>query len=155
MAFLLTSPAFKHGQMIPDRYARDGDNLSPPLRWSGAPNAAKSFALVVEDPDAPSGVFRHWAAHGIPRERSDLPEGAGRAAADALRHQAVNDFGDPYYDGPAPPRGDSPHHYHFRIAALDVADLDLPPDATAADVWEAARAHAIDEAELIGAYQRP
>jgi Raf kinase inhibitor-like YbhB/YbcL family protein len=152
MTFSLHSAAFQNGGAIPLRYARDGDNLSPPLRWTDAPPETKSFILVVEDPDAPSGTFGHWAIHGINRQQSELREGAG--AEGSMRRQAMNDFGRAAYDGPQPPRGHGPHHYLFRIAALDVAQLEVTGDATVRSVWNAARPHVIEEAELVGAFAR-
>lgn len=152
MAFALQSPAFQNGGAIPQKYARDGQNLSPPLRWTAPPAEAKSFVLVVEDPDAPSGVFRHWAVHGIGPDQTELREGLG-AGGDGAQ-QAVNDFGEKGYDGPQPPRGHGPHHYHFKLAALDVPRLDIPEDAPAAEVWHAARPHVIGEAEIVGLYGR-
>lgn len=152
MTFALHSPVFQNGGAIPDRYARDGENLSPPLRWTDPPAEAKSFMLVMEDPDAPSGTFRHWAVHGINPNQSELREGIG--AEIPARRQAVNDFGRPRYDGPQPPRGHGVHHYHFRLAALDVANLDIPPDATVEQAWSAAQPHVVDEAELVGVFER-
>jgi hypothetical protein len=146
----LQSPAFEQGQPIPRKYCRKGDNLSPPLRWSDAPEDAKSFVLVVEDPDAPSGTFRHWGVYGIEPDRKELAEGA---AGDRLQ-EVVNDFGDRGYDGPQPPRGTGTHHYHFRIAALDIERLEVPANAKVADLWRAAKPHVIDEAELIGTFEQ-
>lgn len=151
MTFSLHSPVFQNGGAIPDRYARLGENVSPPLRWTDPPEEAKSFILVVEDPDAPSGTFWHWAIHGINPGQRELREGSG--APSGTRRQALNDFGNPRYDGPQPPRGRGAHHYHFRIAALDVAQLDLPDDAKAEGAWSAARPHVIDEAELVGIFE--
>jgi len=152
MTLALHSPVFQNGGAIPDRYARDGENLSPPLRWTGAPAEAKSFIVAVEDPDAPSGSFWHWAIHAINPHQAELPEGAG--ATGGGRQQAVNDFGAARYDGPQPPRGHGIHHYHFRIAALDVAKLNLPESASAEAAWAAAQPHVIDQAELIGTFRR-
>src|SRR5687767_654107 len=101
MALTLRSPAFEDGARIPERYARDHGNVSPPLEWRGAPEGTKSFVLLVEDPDAPRGTFRHWAAYDVPPDRTRLEEGAGRRGSD-LQHGA-NDFGNPSYDGPQPP----------------------------------------------------
>src|SRR5438094_9131345 len=117
MTLTLRSPAFNDGERIPDRHARNHGNVSPPLQWSGEPDGTRSFVLVVEDPDAPRGLFRHWAAFDISPDRHRLDEGAG-GRGDALS-QGANDFGDTGYDGPQPPQGHGPHHYHFRIAALD------------------------------------
>jgi len=153
MAFSLHSPAFQNGGAIPDQYARDGENQSPPLRWTDAPPEAKSFMLVVEDPDAPSGVFRHWAVHDLNPEQTELRQGAGNGKSKVAR-QGVNDFGDVGYDGPQPPPGHGVHHYHFKLAALDVAHLELADDADAETIALKARRHVIDEAEIVGTYQR-
>jgi Raf kinase inhibitor-like YbhB/YbcL family protein len=150
MNFALHSPEFQNGGAIPEQYARDGQNLSPPLRWRNPPAGTKSFLLIMEDPDAPHGTFRHWGVHGINPQQTELREGIG---ADG-RHQAVNDFGRRRYDGPQPPRGDSAHHYHFKLCALDVANLDVPPDASVERTWNAAKTHVIGEAELVGLFQR-
>lgn len=152
MTFALHSPVFQNGGAIPDNYARDGENISPPLRWTDPPDAAKSFILIMEDPDAPSGTFRHWVIHGINPRQSELHEGIG--AEGETRRQAVNDFGKARYDGPQPPRGHGVHHYHFKIAALDVAQLDLPVDAKAERAWDVAQPHVIDQAELVGTFER-
>lgn len=152
MALTLSSPAFHDGERLPDKHARDGANLSPALSWRGAPEGTKSFVIVVEDPDAPQGTFRHWAAYDIPPERTQLEEGAGRRGSD-LMHGA-NDFGNASYDGPQPPRGHGTHHYHFRIAALDVDRLGSTPQQRAAEIWATAQAHKLAEAEIIGTYER-
>ena len=152
MTFALHSPEFQSGGAIPERYSRNGANLSPPLRWTDPPAEARSFILVVEDPDAPSGTFRHWAIHGINPGQSELREGIG--AESETRRQAVNDFGRARYDGPQPPSGHGVHHYHFKIAALDVAQLDIAADASAESAWDAARPQIIEQAELVGTFAR-
>ena len=152
MPFTLVSPAFSDGAKIPNRYARDGENLSPPLEWKEPPAGTKSFVLVVEDPDVPSGAFRHWAVHGIPADCQLLPEGTA-ADLDKLSH-AVNDFGNPHYDGPQPPKGDGLHHYHFCLAALDTEALDLPAKARVGEVWDVAKPHILAIAELVGTYEK-
>ena len=154
MAFVLKSPAFANGQAIPAQYTCDGENVSPPLQWSGAPAGTQSFVLLVEDPDAPSGVFRHWAVYNIPPERTALPEGPGQDARAVQLSQGINDFGHARYDGPCPPRGHGTHHYHFRLAALDTPRLALPPKATVAEIWRAAEPHILAEAELVRTYAR-
>ena len=153
MAFSLSSPAFANGKAIPVKYARDGDNLSPPLSWSNAPPETCSFALFVSDADAPGGTFYHWAAFDIPAERSGSPEGVGKRRAEGFS-TATNDFGSSGYDGPEPPRGHGVHHYHFRLAALDVPTLKLRGHASVADVWKAAEEHTIATAEVVGTYER-
>ena len=147
------SQVFAHGDQLPRRYVRGGENISPPLHWWDAPAGTRSFAVIMEDPDAPRGTFRHWGFHDIPRSYLDLPEAAGRMGQATGRH-GVNDFGEPRYDGPEPPIGKGPHRYIFRLLALNVAHLDTPHSASVADVAEAARPHVIAEAELTGLYER-
>jgi Raf kinase inhibitor-like YbhB/YbcL family protein len=154
MAFVLNSPAFAEGQTIPAKYTCDGENVSPPLQWSGAPAGTQSFVLIVEDPDAPSGVFRHWAVYNLPPERTSLPEGAGQGAQTEPLSQGINDFGHARYDGPCPPTGHGTHHYHFRLAALDTPRLVVPPKAKVAEIWRAAEPHILAQAELVGTYAR-
>lgn len=150
MALKVSSPAFKDGSPIPDKYAKDGDNLSPPLEWAGAPEETRSFALLVEDPDAPSGTFLHWAVYDIPADRTGLGEGVDVSAFG----RGINDFGNDRYDGPQPPSGHGVHHYHFRVAALDTDRLeDVTPGAGAMAVWDEALRHVIAEGELIGTYE--
>jgi Raf kinase inhibitor-like YbhB/YbcL family protein len=154
MPLTLASPAFAEGKRIPPKYSRQDKNLSPPLRWSGVPDGTRSLALIVEDPDAPSGVFRHWCVYNIRPDRDRLPESVETGPdATGLRY-ADNDFGYARYDGPQPPRGHGVHHYHFRLVALDVPSLDMPGKAGAAAVWKEARKHAIEEADLVGTFER-
>ena len=154
MALTLNSPAFAQNERIPDRFSRDGGNVSPPIEWQGAPAETRSYALVVEDPDAPKGTFRHWALYNIPASVRQLAEGAGSRKSGSPIQVAANDFGDRHYDGPQPPPGHGTHHYHFRLFALDVAQLRVPGNASAQDVLEAARAHALAEADFVGTYAR-
>lgn len=153
MAFRLNSPAFQNQAPIPPKYTADGDNLSPPLEWSDPPSETKSFALIVEDPDAPSGTFQHWGVYNISPDQRMLPEGAGQRRSERFG-MAVNDFGEPRYGGPAPPKGHGTHHYHFKLAALDVDVLAKAPNMKVADVWSTAKNHVISEAELVGTYER-
>ena len=149
MAFRLSNGAFRNGEATPKRYTQEGENLSPPLRWEDAPDETKSFALIVEDPDAPSGTCRHWAVYNIDAGANNLPEGvsAGEFA------QARNYAGRARYDGPKPPKGHGPHHYHFRLAAVDVPSLEVRNDANALELWRAAESHILAEAEFIGTYE--
>lgn len=149
MTFSLVSGAFSNGGAIPKRYAQEGANKSPPLRWEGAPASTRSFALVVEDPDAPAGTYRHWAIYNIASDADHLPEGvsAGEFA------QAINDGGHAGYDGPRPPKGHGPHHYYFRLAALDVPTLEIDADSKVAELWRAAEPHILAEAEFVGTYE--
>jgi Raf kinase inhibitor-like YbhB/YbcL family protein len=161
MTLTIHSPAFAEGRAIPRRYTLDGENVSPPLEWSGAPRGVRSYALICEDPDAPSGTFVHWAVCNIPVGQNGLPEGAGaHTGADSRPEDgaqlsfAVNDFGHTRYDGPRPPKGHGPHHYHFRLAALDAELIDMPPDTAADELWSAVQPHLIEQAETVGTYQR-
>jgi Raf kinase inhibitor-like YbhB/YbcL family protein len=153
MPFTIISPAFRNGEVIPTRHTRDGENLSPPLEWRDAPPETRSYVLIVEDPDAPSGTFRHWAIYNIPAGETGLPVGAsGQGHGGA--GEGVNGFRNARYDGPQPPKGHGPHHYHFRLAALDVPNLDVPPSAKAEDIWAKAQPHLVAEAEVVGVYER-
>jgi Raf kinase inhibitor-like YbhB/YbcL family protein len=154
MTLMLSSSAISDGEKLPPRYSKDGGNLSPPVAWSHPPEGTHSYALVVEDPDAPQGTFRHWAVYDLPSSQRALAEGAGSTAGGAALKMAVNDFGHRQYDGPQPPRGHGVHHYHFRLAALDVPRLDVPSGANAQQVWEAVKAHAIAQADLVGTFER-
>jgi len=146
--FALASPAFESGQPIPALFSCAGENVSPPLAWQGAPPGTASFVLIVEDPDAPAGTFRHWGVYDIPAGVTSLPQGA------AARLKSVrNDFGRSGYDGPCPPPG-AAHHYHFRIVALGRAELPLAGAADVASLWRAAAPYALGEAELIGTFRR-
>jgi Raf kinase inhibitor-like YbhB/YbcL family protein len=146
-AIALTSPAFAAGEPIPREYTCDGANHSSPLEWRGAPAGTKSFALVMEDPDAPGGTFRHWGVYDLPFDR-DLLE----AAAVGLK-QARNDFGQAGYGGPCPPPAGGLHHYHFRLFALDVASLGPAPGDVKA-IADEAEGHIVGEGELVGVYGR-
>ena len=152
MAFSISSSAFENNGAIPPRFTRDGENVSPPLQWRNVPKEAQSLALVVEDPDAPSGIFRHWAVYDISPSQSGLREGLSAAEADNLGY-GVNDFGYARYDGPQPPQGSGPHHYHFRLFALDVPTLELASTAKVEEVLAAARRHKVGEAEIVGLFQ--
>jgi Raf kinase inhibitor-like YbhB/YbcL family protein len=148
----LTSSAFPKGGKIPTRFTCDGADASPPLAWSDAPKEARSFAIVCSDPDAPKGVWFHWAIFDIPRGSTELAE---HCAADATSPpQARNDFGNRGYGGPCPPRGHGRHHYHFKLFALDVARLDVPATASCREVEEAAQSHVLATTELVGVYSR-
>jgi Raf kinase inhibitor-like YbhB/YbcL family protein len=156
MALVVTTPAFEDDHKIPERFSRDGGNLSPQLEWRGEPAETRSFAVVVEDPDAPKGTFRHWAAYNIPAGTHRIPEGAGseRGGSGLAIAMARNDFGNTHYDGPQPPRGHGTHHYHFRVFALGIAELEVAADCAAEEVLEAARAQALAEGDAVGVFER-
>jgi Raf kinase inhibitor-like YbhB/YbcL family protein len=148
VTFRLTSSSFAEGELIPVKYTCDSENLSPPLRWEGAPDA-KSFVLIVDDPDASGATFTHWVLFDIPGSQRELPEGS----AGALGVSGTNGFGENGYGGPCPPPG-APHRYYFTLSALDVATLNLPPNAPRRDVEVALRGHILGQAGLMGRYGR-
>lgn len=150
MALTLSSPAFAGGGAIPVQHSCDGSDSSPALRWSGAPTGTRSFALICADPDAPGRTFYHWAIYDIPPGVTGLPEHYPTETRDHMQ-QAINDFGRRGYGGPCPPRG-RPHHYHFTLYALRVAQLSLEPAPRCIDVETAAKRNAIEQAELIGLF---
>jgi Raf kinase inhibitor-like YbhB/YbcL family protein len=154
MAFQLSSAAFKDGERIPDRYTCTGQDISPPLAWSGAPEGARSFALLCDDPDAPGGTWHHWAVFDLPADTRSLPEAYPTDATVGTSRQAVNDFRRTGYGGPCPPPGHGVHHYRFRLLALTVARLDLDAKARCLQVEAAARPHILAEARLTGTYAR-
>jgi Raf kinase inhibitor-like YbhB/YbcL family protein len=145
--FALESGSFEHAQAIPKRHTCDGEDLSPPLRWTNAPDETRSLALLVDDPDAPSGVFTHWVAWGL------VPGVGGLGEAEPAPREGRNDFGTDGYRGPCPPRGHGRHRYVFRLYALD-GDLDLRPGAGKADLEQAIEGHVLTIAELVGTYER-
>ena len=152
MTMQLTSTVFANGNDIPARFTCDGKDLSPPLAWSGAPPGTRSFAIICSDPDAPSGIWYHWAAFDIPHNVEALDEHF-RPGSTKIR-EAVNDFGRKGYGGPCPPRGHGRHHYHFTLYALDVQHLDISTSARCDDVEEAVTGHTIATAKLTGLYAR-
>ena len=154
MPLVLASPAIPPGGEIPSQYTCDGADISPPLTWSAPPNGTQSLVLVVEDPDAPSGVFRHWTAFDIPAGSHGLDAGYSANKPAATFHGTRNDFGKPGYSGPCPPKGHGVHHYHFGLLAISRPALDLTASATALDVLKAAQPYVIERTELVGTYHR-
>lgn len=152
MPFQLASPAFPAGSAIPARFSCDGEDISPELQWSDPPAGTQSFALIMDDPDAPGGVWVHWVLFRIPAAARGLPEAlpGDEQLPDGARH-GLNDFGGPGYGGPCPPSGT--HHYYFKLYALDQS-LDLAPQATAADLASAMEGHILAQVELMGTYGR-
>jgi Raf kinase inhibitor-like YbhB/YbcL family protein len=150
----LRSSVMVDGATIPQRFTCDGEDLSPPLDWTGAPAEARSFVLLCDDPDAPAGTWHHWAANDIPGERVGLPQGANEQADKEGFKQAINDFRRSGYGGQCPPHGHGPHHYSFRLLALSTDHLPLRKDPSCRDVEREARKHLIAEATLTGLYGR-
>lgn len=148
----LRSDAFADGEPIPLRFTCEGADLSPPLDWGDVPAGTESLVLLCEDPDAPAGLWRHWAAYDLAPSRTWLAEGIG-PDDDGLR-QAVNDGRIRGYSGPCPPKGHGRHRYRFRLQALSVPHLALPPRAGCVAVERAARDHLLAEAVLTGTCER-
>jgi Raf kinase inhibitor-like YbhB/YbcL family protein len=156
MPMIITSQSFAHDRMIPARHTCDGVNVSPQLGWSGMPAGTKSLALIVDDPDAPDPAspkmtWVHWVLYNIPASASGLAEGAAEKDLLAGTMQGINDWHRTGYGGPCPPIGT--HRYFFKLYALDIALADLKHPAKAA-LEKAMRGHVIEQAELIGLYQR-
>jgi Raf kinase inhibitor-like YbhB/YbcL family protein len=153
MAFDLSSTAFWPGRSIPQKYTRDGQNISPPLKWSAPPNGTHSLALICDDPDAPRRTFTHWVIFNLPADSYELAEGASTTKSlPRGATQGTNDFGDIGFVGPSPPPG-KPHHYSFKLFALDQS-LDLAPGATKDQLLAAMQGHILGETQLIGTFAR-
>jgi Raf kinase inhibitor-like YbhB/YbcL family protein len=148
----LKSSVFTTGEMIPKKYTCDGQDVSPPLSWTDMPRGAKSFALIVDDPDAPRGTWVHWVAWNIPPSPSALEEDVPkRDSLPTGLKQGTTDFRKVGYGGPCPPSGT--HRYFFKLYALDSA-LNLPSTTTKKDLEQAMQGHILQQAELIGKYSR-
>ncbi len=150
MAFKLFSSAFAEGAWIPELHSCQGADLSPSLEWSGEPADARSFALIVEDPDAPAGTWCHWLLYDIAPKLHNLAQGYKPGA---LGVSGMNDFGKLGYGGPCPPKG-GPHRYFFKLAALDVHTLGLPAGARRGELLQALKGHVLAEAQYMGRFQR-
>jgi Raf kinase inhibitor-like YbhB/YbcL family protein len=160
--FTLSSPDIANGGRIAEAqvfnaFGCSGKNLSPALSWSHVPAGTKSFALLVYDPDAPTGSgWWHWVAYDIPADVTSLPAGAGDPKTHLMPAPSVQgrtDFGTPGYGGPCPPPG-KPHHYYFRLYALKVPKLDVPADASPAFIGFNVNANSLGKAQILGLYGR-
>lgn len=156
MSLTLTSTAFDDGGEMPKRYTCEGENVSPPLAWSGVPKGTKSFVLIVDDPDAPDPkapkmTWVHWVLYNIPTGAAQLPEAVRREALPAGTEEGLNDWKKPGYGGPCPPIGR--HRYFHKLYALDtlLSGLRAP---TKAQLETATEGHVLDRAELVGTYQK-
>ena len=159
----LTSPAFTEGAMIPREFTCDGADRSPPLEWSGVPQAARSLVLICDDPDAPGGTWSHWVLYDLAPSVTSLDQGVATDLVATLEPKTVvkqpgltatqgkNDFGKIGYGGPCPPRG--VHRYFFRLYALDQR-TELAPGATRTAVFKAIAGHILAEGHLMGKYAR-
>lgn len=157
-ALTVTSPTLVAGQPIPKQHTADGENISPALAWTGAPATTKSFALICDDPDVPMPQpFVHWVIYNIPATATGLPANVPIDPATAMPAeiagavQGPSGFRRPIYRGPAPPPG-KPHHYHFTVYALDVADL--PAGLNKAQLVEAMTGHIVGQGALVATYER-
>ena len=142
----ITSSVFQQGGNIPSKFTCDGADTSPPLQIQEVPPTAKSLVLIVDDPDAPSGLFTHWIIWNISPQASTIAEGSAPKGVEGL-----NDFGKSRYGGPCPPSGT--HRYFFKIFALD-KELDLPTGSKRAQLDAAMKGHVIAQGELMGRYSR-
>lgn len=142
----VVSPEFQQLQPIPARFTCLGEDHSVPLQFLETPKGTKTFAIIVDDPDAPSGIFTHWVAWNIPAETTSLSEGQ------AAPQEGKNSFGSVGYRGPCPPPG-KPHRYFFKVFALDTV-LDLPKGSTKEQLEKAMKGHTLSQAELVGTFQR-
>jgi Raf kinase inhibitor-like YbhB/YbcL family protein len=161
--FKLTSGEFADGDYLSNEqvfagFGCEGKNVSPSLAWSGAPAATKSFALMMYDPDAPTGSgWWHWVVVNLPPSTTGLKKGAGAADGAMLPHGALQvrtDFGAPGYGGPCPPEGDHPHRYLITVHALDLDSLDVTADSSPALVGFYLHYHTLAKASLMGLYKR-
>ncbi len=143
----LTSPAFADEQLIPELYTCDGDNISPPLVINNLPENTQSLALIVDDPDAPTGDWVHWLVWNMSPQRAELQE--GQAPEEAI--EGTTDFNKTGYGGPCPPSG--LHGYQFKLYALDTT-LELDATSTKKDLENAMQGHILEQTQLTGNYQR-
>ncbi len=149
----LESPAFREGAKIPKKYSCEGWDFSPPLAWNDVPEKTQSLALIMDDPDAPGGIFTHWVLFNLPPNSRELLEGVSpvpQLPGGAL--QGKNDFGKFGYGSPCPPPG-SPHRYCFALYALDQR-LELKAGASQKQVLSAMEGHILSQGQLTGTYQR-
>ena len=148
----LSSEAFANGQPIPDKYTCHGQDVSPPLQWSGAPSQTKSIALTCEDPDAPSGTFTHWVIFNVPATATGLAENVAKTGTlpDGSK-QGKNSFGNIGYNGPCPPAGQA-HHYIFKVYALDTT-VSLDTGTQKEDLLNAINGHILAQGQWTGTYQ--
>ena len=147
----LASSAFADGSPIPRRFTCDGEDISPPLHWSGVPSGTRSLVLLCSDPDAPAGTWHHWAVYNMSPDRTELAEGAANTAN---LEQALNDFRTIGYGGPCPPPGHGTHHYHFQLLALSTDHLPIHPGTSCRELARKTRQFMLAEATLVGTYRR-
>ena len=147
MSLQITSNAFANGQSIPVKYSCKGNNISPDLAWSEPPAGTQSFALIVDDPDAPMGTWVHWVLYNLPASTRSLQENTNSTGMSTGK----NSSGNMHYDGPCPPSGT--HRYYFKLYALDT-NLNLSPGATKEQVLNAMQGHVLAQGELMGTFSK-
>ncbi len=153
MSLVLKANAFAYGSEIPRKYTCSGADLSPGLSWNGVSSAAKSLALIVDDPDAPGGTWTHWLIWNIPAYLTALPEGVpAREVLENGACQGTNDFHRIGYGGPCPPPG-KPHRYLFKLYALATA-LDLKAGTSRKELDRAMKGHIVSQTEWMGTFRR-
>jgi len=152
MAITITSTAFSEGSMIPQNYTCDGEDISPPLVWSGVPDGTKSLALICDDPDAPMGTWVHWVLFNIPPHIMELPANIPpeKIIQNGAKH-GINDFRKFGYGGPCPPGGT--HRYYFKLYALDT-EINVEAGINKAQLLQAMEGHILTEGQLMGRYSR-
>lgn len=154
--FVLTSPDFASNGAIPTAFSGEGQDKSPRLRWSGAPDTTKSFVLIVDDPDAPGRLtpYVHWVVYNIPATHTNLDYITDKSPQFSQgTMQGISSFGQFGYNGPFPPVGHGAHRYRFILYAIDKS-LPLKPGAKKATVLRAIKGHVVGKAELMGTYER-
>jgi len=155
-SFTITSSAFAPDGVIPAKYTCEGSDSSPPLSWSESPSGTQSFAVIVDDPDAPDPakpqrVYVHWVVYNLPADANGLPENASKSGMPSGAIQGKNDWGKNEYGGPCPPIGR--HRYFFKLYALDT-DLSFVTPPTKKDLEAAMQGHILGQVELVGTYQK-
>lgn len=143
---ILTSPGFRDGEKIPQEHTCDGNDSSPHLVIRDVPGGTKSLVILMDDPDAPMGTFDHWVVWNIPPTTREIPKGTEPEGV-----QGITSFGKEGYGGPCPPSGS--HRYFFKLYALD-SKLDISEGSTKRDVEQSMEGHVVDEAQLMGTYER-
>lgn len=151
MALQVFSSAFADGGSIPDLYTCQGADVSPSLEWSGEPAGTRSFALIMDDPDAPVGTWDHWLLFDIGPQAHNLAQGHKPGSPGIC---GKNSWGKAAYGGPCPPKGHGPHRYFFRLYALDTQTLGLPAGAGRDQLQKAMKGHVLGEAQTMGRYER-
>jgi Raf kinase inhibitor-like YbhB/YbcL family protein len=153
MALTISSAAFNNGETIPKRHTCDGENRSPALRWNEVPGDTQSLALILEDVDAPFGVFYHWVLYNLPAALKDLPDGQPKnPRLPQIGMQGPNSFRRIGYDGPCPPPG-KPHRYYFHLYALDLP-ANLPDGLNAEKLKKSMAGHILEQTEWMGIYKK-